>query len=277
MKRNNPRKQSTELEQIVAYLLQQGESELIDRIHTYSVGLFVKYYGLEPKNVFKTKKNSNHAGVQRNDLPGHFKVIGNKIYIRYRGKDIATKCSNTAQGWKNANKFWDEKHLEFDAIISGKKQADDVISNIYSKFIDYKKQYDKITENTIKEYNSRIKQVFTDFSVVLNEKNINNSLEKFIKNTSLNPISVNHYLSVVQIFFNWCSDDDRQYIPKKDYTTKYKKKASTNIRAPYTEEEYKMFVDYFEKNNKEMSLFIQFLWHTGARGSEAVNIKIVTI
>ena len=38
-----------------------------------------------------------------------------------------------------------------------------------------------------------------------------------------------------------------------------------------------MFVDYFEKENKEMSLFIQFLWNTGARGTEALSIKISDI
>ena len=44
MKHNNPRKQSSEVEQIISYLLQNGGTELIDRIHTFSVGLFVKYY-----------------------------------------------------------------------------------------------------------------------------------------------------------------------------------------------------------------------------------------
>jgi len=38
-----------------------------------------------------------------------------------------------------------------------------------------------------------------------------------------------------------------------------------------------MFVDYFEKENQEMSLFIQFLWNTGARGNEAVSIKMTDI
>ena len=137
MKANKFRKQSSELEQIISYLLQKGESDLIDRIHTYSVGLFVKYYGLEPKNVFKKAGKPNHAGIQRNDLPGHFKVRGNKIYIRYRGKDITTKCNNTPQGWKNANNFWAEKYAEIDAIITGQKQASDTIGATFKKFIEY--------------------------------------------------------------------------------------------------------------------------------------------
>ena len=151
MKPNNPRRQSSEVEQIISYLLQNGGSELIDRIHTFSVGLFVKYYGIEPKNVFKKKnKNKNYAGVQRNDLPGHFKVRCNKIYVRYKGKDIATGCNNTPSGWKNANKFWEGKYEEIDAVLSGHRKTSDTISNIFKKFIDYKTQYNKVSEQTIK-------------------------------------------------------------------------------------------------------------------------------
>ena len=62
---------------------------------------------MEDIKIRKENKNSNHAGVQRNDLPGRFKVIGRKIYVRYKGKDIATGCGNTPQGWKIANKFWE--------------------------------------------------------------------------------------------------------------------------------------------------------------------------
>ena len=124
MKPNNPRKQITELEQIFSYLLQNNGGELIDRIHTYSVGLFVKYFGIKPKNVFKKNKN---AGIQRNDLAGHFRVRGKKIYVRYKGKDIATGCDNTTTGWKLANKFWEQKINEIDAIIQGEKKAEDTI------------------------------------------------------------------------------------------------------------------------------------------------------
>ena len=49
------------------------------------------------------------------------------------------------------------------------------------------------------------------------------------------------------------------------------------MRCKIAIDEYQMFVNYFEKENREMSLFIQFLWHTGARGSEAVSIKMTDI
>ena len=192
-------------------------------------------------------------------------------------EDIATGCDNTTTGWKLANKFWEQKINEIDAIMQGEKKAQDTIENTFNKFIEYKMQYDKISKNTIKLYNIRIKSVFNDLKINLNEKNIKNSLDNFIKNTNLSDLSINYFLTGIQTFLNWASDEDQQFISKKDYIKKYKQKPQSSIRPPYTEEEYKIFVDYFDKNHKEMSLFIQFLWNTGARGSEAINIKICDI
>jgi integrase/recombinase XerD len=224
----------------------------------------------------KKNKNSNHAGVQRNDLPGKFKVRGNKISIRYKGRDIATKCSNTLQGWKLANKFWEEKYEEIDAIISGEKDTPDTIKNIFEKFIAYKKQYNNISKNTAKLYDYRIKKIFgANLDDVFTEKLIKKSIEKFIKNTTLEKSTINNILVGNQIFFNWASEEENNFIPKKNYIKKYKQTASKSVKPPYTEDEYKMFVSHFEDtNNKEMSLFIQFLWNTGARVSEAISIKI---
>ncbi len=53
------------------------------------------------KTVINPKPNQ--AGVMRNDLPGYMKVRGNKISIRYKGKDIATGFPNTKIGWQLAN------------------------------------------------------------------------------------------------------------------------------------------------------------------------------
>ena len=109
--------------------------------------------------------------------------------------------------------------------------------------------------------------------LLLNEKIIKKAIEDYIslgKSSAL----INRVLSGIQIFFNWCSDEDQQYIDKKDYIKKYKQQSIKTIRAPYTEEEYNMILDYFTNKvvNKEFCYFIQFLWHTGARAGEALNI-----
>ena len=228
----------------------------------------------------RKNKPKNHAGVQRNDLKGNFKVIGNKIYVRYKGQDYATKCNNTASGWKLANKWWEQKIEEIDAILSGEKEASDTIKNVFQKFIEHKIQYDKITNATIKTYEYRIKIVFGDYlNELLTEKIIKIALDNFITKTKLSPTTINNVLVGVQIFFKWVSDDEQQYIAPKYYIKKYKQSSPKKIRPPYTEEEYLMFIDYFENETKheEMSLLLQFLWNTGARIGESLNIKIADI
>ena len=224
----------------------------------------------------KSRKESKYAGVQRNDLPGQFKVIGNKIYIRYKGKDIATKCDNTKTGWKLANEFWAEKVKMLEAVASGEIKAHDSVANIFNKFIEYKTQIQKVSEKTIKLYNYRIKIVFgEELKIILNENNIRKYIDNFIKKSKLHPSTINSALTGVQAFLTWASDEEHQYILKKNYIKKYKQATQKKIKPPYTEEEYNTFITYFERRNKkEMSLFLQFLWHTGARGTEAIKINM---
>jgi uncharacterized protein with GYD domain len=139
VKKNNPKKQTVELEQILNYLLQHNGVELLDRIHTFSIGLFVKHYGLLPK--------------------------------------------------------------EIDAIIEGKITADDSVKNLFNRFIEYKKQIDKIGKKTIKIYNYQIKSVIENLNIILTEGNIKIALENFIRTTTLQQISINNILTGLQTFF----------------------------------------------------------------------------
>ena len=254
----------------VYYCYNNAPVSVIDRIS--------RYVDKEVVDI-KNKKETNHAGVQRNDLPGRFKVVGRKIYIRYKGKDISTGCNNTPIGWKLANKFWEQKYEEIDAILSGEIQSSDTIFNIFNRFLEYKKEYQKVSASTLILYKYRIKEVFgNDLNITLNEQNIKNSLDNFIKNTNKSATSINIILQGIRSFLNWASDDEQQYIAKKNYIKKYKQAQQKKIKPPYTVEEYLMFISHFEnKKSYEMSLFLQFLWNTGARSKEAINIRISDI
>jgi len=63
------------------------------------------------------KAKPKHAGFMRNNLPGYMKLWGNKITVRWKGKDISTGCDNTPLGWKAANIFWKKKHKELIALL----------------------------------------------------------------------------------------------------------------------------------------------------------------
>jgi integrase len=238
----------------------------------------VEHFFEKEIDKIKTRKSNINAGIQRNDLPGKFKVIGNKIYVRYKGKDFSTGCSNSAMGWKMANKWWEEKVKEINAILSGEKSPDDTIYNAFRKFIDYKIQFNKISKKSIYLYHYRIETVFgDDKNLLLTENNIRLALDNFIRTTKLSPITINIVLSGCQTFFSWAAEEENGYIKNKNYIKKYKQNPQKSIKAAYTADEYNMIIDYFNKNHREMSLLIQFIWNTGSRISETINIKITDI
>ncbi len=74
-------------------------------------------------------------------------------------------------------------------------------------------------------------------------------------------------------FLAWAADDDQNYIPNKKYIAKFKRPKVVRVKPPYTEGEYNELVSYFNESNYEMALLLQFLWHTGSRCGEALEIK----
>jgi len=221
------------------------------------------------------KAKPEHAGIMRNDLAGYMKLRGNKIYVRWKGKDISTGCDNTVLGWKAANIFWEKKVKELIAIEKAEKEKADSILNIFKKFLDYKRKITRITKKTQQFYITGFKAVFAEPNLILSEVNIRKQIENFVNTTTVSASTVNIYLTAVSIFLNWASDEDNNYIPPRKYIKKYKQKVVKRIKPPYTVEEYEQLLAYFQNNkNPEMYLFLQFLWHTGARVGETLSIKL---
>ena len=159
----------------------------------------------------------------RNDLDGFMRVVGKKIYVRYKGKDIATKCNNTPAGWKLANEWWAVRLKELKAIEDGEKQAEDTILNIFNKFLEYKRKIDKINTRTEKGYIAAFNKVFTEPNIIFSEKIIDKYVKLYLENTSNNETSINIHLKNINVFLTWASDDSNNYIPIKNYLKKYKK------------------------------------------------------
>ncbi len=229
------------------------------------------------KSISQPKEG--HAGVMRNDLPGFMRVVkgSGRIYVRYKGKDISTGFKNTAIGWKIANDWWAKRSKELQAIEAGEKELEDSIGNIFKKFLEYKQKIDKITKKTETYYITAYKAVFISPQELLTENNAKAQIKRFVETTTVSAASVNIYLRAIKTFLLWCSDEDREYIPHKKYTEKFKQKSVETIKPPYTEDEYNVLLDYFSNSNYAMHLLLQFLWHTGSRCGETLNIKISDI
>ncbi len=108
--------------------------------------------------------------------------------------------------------------------------------------------------------------------------NVKAQIKKFAENSSSLAVdTINNYLIVVGNFLNWASDEDQNHIPAKNYIKKYKRPRVVKVKPPYEKEEFNMLAAYFEKKDPEMYLFLHFLWHTGCRCGETVNIKLKDI
>ena len=221
------------------------------------------------------KAKPNHAGVMRNDLPGYMKLRGNKIYIRYKGRDISTGYDNTAFGWKAANIFWEKRSKELKAIETGEKAHADNILNIFKKFLEYKRKITKINPMSERFYINSFNRVISNPKEMLTEENIKKQLTHYVETTTASTSTININLRGINVFLNWACDEENNYIPFKNYTKKLKQRQSKKVKPAYTEEEYNLLVSHFEKRGKaEMCLLLRFLWHTGARVGETLNIKL---
>ena len=113
----------------------------------------------------------------------------------------------------------------------------------------------------------------------MTQSNVIFIIENFIKNANVKAVTINTRFNALMVFLTWASDSDRNYIPYQKYTKKYRTRNVGIIKDPYSVDEYKKIIKYLSIKSKdeEFSLFIQFLWETGSRCGEALNIKIKDI
>ena len=217
----------------------------------------------------QTKQKSKAAYI------GLSRIIGRKNYIRYKTKNSHTNYDNIYNGWILANEYWLSKIKELQAIKSTEKHKKDTIKNVFEKFLDDKIKYRKLMPQSIKNYKSGFKAVFKKQNVLLTEKNVKQQIQKFVETATVADTTINIYLTAVNVFLNWASDEENNYIPKKQYTLKYKRKINVKVKDEYSREDYELLSKYFQqRNKKEMYLLIQFLWLTGARVGETLTIHL---
>lgn len=222
----------------------------------------------------KAKKEAPQ-GVKRNDLPGSFRVHGKKIVIVYKNKSIATGFSNTKMGWISANEWWASK-LELDQ--RGNYSLEDTqitVQKALDLFYNYKKNVQKLNKSSLYVEITILKKLFKKVDALISKKHIESIIENFIATASVSQVTQNLYISYIGAFVNFLYE--KEYINFTISFKKYKKKVSPLKRQPYTNEEYMQIVSYFDKKEPIISLYIQFLWNTGCRASEALNIKVSDI
>ena len=128
-----------------------------------------------------------------------------------------------------------------------------------------------LAPKTIATYKASIAKI-TTINKSLTTENLEKDILYFVKNsTGLAPSSKNIHLRHFQTFTNFCYK--KKYIADKVDMKKYYQKAPKKKVYTYTNDELYLMFEYWNSRDREFSLMIQFMVHTGSRITETLEMK----
>ncbi len=224
--------------------------------------------------------------MKTNDgIPGSIFIKNNKYFVVLKGKKYYTNIEVTKIGLKIVIDYKKKLYLESLGLIKQDKKIY-YIKDLFNEYIkqnqinrDKKTIYLKILS-----FNKIVKKNYE-----VNHKNIENSIIDFFNsvNKNLKNSSINTYLSKFQYFLNWLYENN--YLEQKiNYKKKYYKKETPKENTFFTLQELNKMLIYlrndtttFNKNQKESNKhfadLIEFMFYTGARINETLQIRITDV
>lgn len=221
--------------------------------------------------------------MKTNDgIPGSILIKNNKYFIVLKGKKYYTNIEATKIGLKIAIEYKKKLYLESIGLV---KQE---IKKYYIKdlFNEYIKQNEinrdkKTIYLKVLSFNKIVKKNYE-----VNHKNIENSIIEYFQreNKNLKNSSINTYLSKFQYFLNWLYENN--YLePKINYNKKYFKKEIPKENTFFTLHELNKMLLFLrnetiasdnnhQESNKHFADLIEFMFYTGARINETLQIKV---
>jgi integrase len=188
----------------------------------------------------------------------------NTLYIKFKGKKTATGLKDTKINRKIAEAMLEKMFYDYTRLgeLPGKKK---LISEAFKDFLLTKiNKYDK----TLKCYQWAYNAVISG-DYYLNNDRIESDIQKYISKTSHSAVTINNYLRHLQVFFNFCIQ--KKWIEYNNYKADYSKK-ETHTPQSYTDDEIRQIINYFDNNDPEISLLIQFMLETGARMVDCLTL-----
>lgn len=220
--------------------------------------------------------------MKTNDgIPGSIFIKNNKYFIVLKGKKYYTNIEATKIGLKIAIEYKKKLYLESIGLVKQDKKTY-YIKDLFKEYIkqneinrDKKTIYLKVLS-----FNKIVKKNYE-----VNHKNIENSIIEYFQseNKNLKNSSINTYLSKFQYFLNWLYENN--YLePKINYKKKYFKKEIPKENTFFTLHELnKMLMllrnetiskDNNIESNRHFADLIEFMFYTGARINETLQIKV---
>lgn len=209
----------------------------------------------------------------------------NRIYVTYKdektGKRIrlATGLKDTPEGHETAQLML--KKIFFrnnvDQIIMGKVHQEKALEHTFSSAFEefMKRERLKLTERTINSYIDSYHKIVTQEyqNQIVSNALIDTAIHQFLANAqNLSPTSQNIYLSKVQVFVNFCAE--QRWIHGTNYAAQYRRAAPAKQIKTFTIEEVHLLQSYFRRTfRKELALLIEFLFATGFRIGQALDLR----
>lgn len=216
----------------------------------------------------------------KDGIPGSLYKARNKIVIDLYGKKYYTGLDASIKiNWQIAKDIKKNIFLKANGVHKDIAIADEINKKQYPKISDVWKHYfnyaklvkaEKTLRNEMLSY-----KLILHKDVEFTNTNVDKLVAEFVHNAinrKLSNVTINSYLRSLQSFLNWSKRNG--YVEHIDnFKRLYKQKETLKPNAYFTHEEMTKIINDAEKRDYEFGLFLKFLYYSGCRIGEALNIK----
>ena len=206
---------------------------------------------------------------KRRTYPGSIFVDKGKLYIKFKGKKYSTGLEPTKVGYQRAEMKLEQLWMAYNRLenVVGIQRLR--IKEAFESFLETKiNRYPK----TIKQYSYAYEAIITD-NYFLDADRIELDIQKYLKTTGHGKVTVNTYLTNLQIFLNYCVGKSWLATNAMKFKSNYSFKDGEEEVETWTEDEVTRFIEYFREFNPEMALLIEFMCETGARKVDCLTLE----
>lgn len=210
----------------------------------------------------------------KNKIPGsiYTRKTSRKLIIFLKGKQHHTGLDDTPENRKKAEKILYELYYELNDSSFQNKIS---IKNAVENYIEYCKQK-KLSTKTLKGYIYSLKLIFhyDDNTNYLTEQIIEKTIKSFLalNQKKYSGTSMNIHLRSARAFLNYIQENENIEF-KTNFYKKYRQKAARKEYMYYSLEEYELILADSRKYSERQTLLYEFLWETGFRIGETINLN----
>lgn len=195
----------------------------------------------------------------------------NRLYIKFKGKRIATGLKPDKEGYKVAQQLLQHLYFEYFGMDDIRKSI-----SIQEAINEYLDQLKKIRSyNTIRSYTNTFASILNGKNFILNKINVLDTLRKFDSNKKLLPSTYNARLVHFSSFLKYCSN--KNYIEKFEIVSQFKrnKMQKKPIKSFTIKECYFIMKEFSNRKDiyKEIGYLIYIMIETGARMVDALSLE----